>query len=85
MVTPVVTVMLVSAMIVPMKLDPVPSVAELPICQYTLHAFAPLIRATLLPEAVVNDEPAWKMKTAFGLPLASSVTVPVRPRADAVL
>ena len=34
---PVVTVMLLDATIVPAKLDPVPSVAELPICQKTLQ------------------------------------------------
>ena len=67
-VTPVVTVMLVRAMIVPRKVEPVPSVAELPICQNTLQAWAPLIRLTQLPEAVVSVEPAWKTKTAFGLP-----------------
>ena len=84
-VTPVVTVMLVSAMIVPMKLEPVPSVAELPICQNTLQAWAPLIRLTTLPEAVVNADPAWKTKTAFGFPCALSVSAPVRPIEEAEL
>ena len=41
-VAPVVSVMLVSARIVPRKLEPVPSVAELPTCQKTLQACAPL-------------------------------------------
>jgi 3-hydroxyacyl-CoA dehydrogenase len=36
-VTPVVTVMLADARIVPMNLEPVLSVAELPICQKTLQ------------------------------------------------
>ena len=51
-------VMLVSAMIVPVKLDPVPSVAELPICQNTLQAWAPFVKLTLLADAVVSVEPA---------------------------
>ena len=63
----------------PAKVEVVPSVAELPIDQNTLHAWAPLIRRTLLDEAVVSEEPAWKMKTVSGLPWASSVRVPVRP------
>ena len=37
MVAPVVRVMLVSAMIVPTNVEPVPIVAELPTCQKTLH------------------------------------------------
>jgi hypothetical protein len=43
-VVPVVTVMLVSAMMVPRNVEPVPSVAELPTCQKTLQDCAPLIR-----------------------------------------
>ena len=46
-VTPVVTVMLCRARTLPVKVDAVPRVAELPICQYTLHGLAPLIRLTL--------------------------------------
>jgi hypothetical protein len=37
------------------------------------------MRATLLAEAVVRAEPTWKMKTAFGSPSASRVSVPVSP------
>ena len=55
-------------MIVPRKVEPVPSVAELPICQKTLQACAPFDQVDLLPDAVVSVEPAWKTKTAFGLP-----------------
>ncbi len=36
----------VRAKIVPLKIELVPSVAELPICQNTLQASAPLIRLT---------------------------------------
>ena len=35
----------------------VPTVAEVPTCQNTLEAWAPLIRTTLLPDAVVNVLP----------------------------
>ena len=84
-VAPVVTVMLVSARIVPRKLEPVPSVAELPTCQKTLQAWAPLIRFTWLADAVVSVEPAWKTKTAFGSPPALSVSVPVSPIDEAEL
>ena len=84
-VTPVVTVMLVSARIVPMNVDPVPSVAELPTCQYTLQACAPLIRLTWLPEADVNAEPIWNTNTEFGSPCAFSVSAPVSPIEDAEL
>ena len=41
-----------------MKELPVPSVAELPICQKMLQASAPLSRTTLLPDAVVKVDPA---------------------------
>ena len=72
-------------MIVPRKVEPVPSVAELPTCQKTLQAWAPLIRLTLLADAVVSVEPAWKTKTAFGLPPPLSVSAPVRPIEEAEL
>ncbi|CCH17135.1 Protein of unknown function [Micromonospora lupini str. Lupac 08] len=56
------------AMMVPTKVVLVPIVAELPTCQNTLQADAPLIRTTLLLDAVVSDESIWKMNTAAGLP-----------------
>ena len=62
-----------------------PSVAELPTCQKTLQAWAPLIRLTELAEAVVSVEPAWKTKTAFGSPPAFSVSAPVSPIDEAEL
>ena len=41
----------VRAMMLPTMTEPVPSTAELPICQKTLHSWAPLISETLLPDA----------------------------------
>jgi hypothetical protein len=63
-VTPEPTVIEVAAMTVPTKVGP-SSVAELPICQNTLHGEAPLIYATLLVVEVTRlcDAPVWKMNT----------------------
>lgn len=80
----VVTVMAVRARMLPLKKELVPRVAELPTCQNTLQACAPLMSETLLDEAVVRVEPILKMKTAFGSPWASRVTVPVRPSDEAL-
>jgi hypothetical protein len=77
---PVCTVIEASAMTVPTKSVPVPRVAELPTCQNTLQAFAPFTRETLLLEAVISVESAWKIHTAPGMPWPSRVSVPVRPR-----
>ena len=77
--------MLVNAMMVPRKVEPVPSVAELPTCQKTLQDWAPLIRLTWLADAVVSVEAAWKTKVAFGSPPPSSVSVPVSPIEEAEL
>jgi hypothetical protein len=82
---PVCTDTEVNAITVPMKLVLVPSVAELPTCQNTLQAWAPLIRETVAFEAVIKVDPAWKMNAALGSPWASRVTVPVRPSAEALL
>lgn len=57
-VAPVVKVIDVRAMIVPLNAEPVPIVAELPICQKMLQDCAPPMRTTLLPVAVVRVEPA---------------------------
>jgi hypothetical protein len=73
---PVLTVIDVSAMIVPTKSELVPSVAELPTCQKTLHARAPLIRLTTLAEPVIRVEGIWKIQTVFGSPWPSRVSVP---------
>ena len=84
-VVPVCTVIEVRARMLPTKLLPVPSVAELPTCQNTLHAWAPLIRLTVLLDAVMRVDPAWKINTASGLPSAFKVTVPVRPIEEVAL
>jgi hypothetical protein len=55
---PVVNVADVNASIVPTNEVVVPSVAELPTCQKTLHACAPPVRTTELPVAVVKVDPA---------------------------
>ena len=53
-VAPVVTVIDVSAKMLPLNVVVVPSVAELPTCQKTLQDWAPLMRLTVLAEAVVS-------------------------------
>ena len=68
----------------PTNVEPLPSVAELNTCQKTLHSCAPLIRLTTLPEPVMSDELVWKMKTVFGLPAPSSVSVPGEAAAGAL-
>ena len=75
---PVVTLIDVNAMIVPRNTEFVPNVAELPTCQNTLHAVAPLIMLTLLADAVIKSEATWKTNTACGSPCASRVRVPLR-------
>jgi hypothetical protein len=82
-VVPVCTATEVSAKMLPVNVVWVPRVAELPTCQNTLHAWAPPIRWTVLPDAVIKVEPAWKMNTALGPPFR--VTVPVRLIAAAAL
>jgi hypothetical protein len=84
-VAPVSMVIDVNARMVPRKLVPVPIVAELPICQYTLQARAPLVSSTRLLVAVVSVEPAWKTKTAPASPSAFRVSVPVSPIEEAEL
>jgi hypothetical protein len=76
MVSPVFTEIDVRARMVPVKVEFVPRVAELPTCQNTLQAWAPLVRMTLLAEEVMSVEGAWKMKTAFGSPPAFRVSDP---------
>jgi hypothetical protein len=73
----VLAVIEVKAMTLPTNLVPVPRVAELPICQYTLHGLAPLVKLTELAEAVVSVEPTWNTQTALGLPWPLRVRVPV--------
>ena len=72
---PVVSVLLARARMLPLNSVLVPSVAELPTCQKMLQAFAPLVRRTDEPLAVVNVLPIWKIKTALGSPSPSSVRI----------
>jgi hypothetical protein len=74
---PLLSVIEARAMMVPTKSVSVPRVAELPTCQNTLHGEAPLMRLTLLPDAVVSVEPIWNTHTALGSPWASRVRSPV--------
>jgi hypothetical protein len=67
-VAPFCTAICWSAMMVPTNLAPVPMVAELPTCQNTLQACAPLTSLTWISEPVISVVPAWKMKTASGSP-----------------
>ena len=70
-------VTLASAMMFPANSVLEPSVAELPVSQNTLVPGPPLITSTTESLAVVRVLPIRKTKSAFGLPLASSVSVPV--------
>jgi hypothetical protein len=79
------TVMLVWARIVPSKREVAPSVAELPTCQKTLHAWVPPVSTTWLLAAVVSEEPAWMTKTAFASPPPSRMTFPVIATVEAEL
>lgn len=69
--------MFVSARIFPTNVVPVPRVAELPICQKSLHCCPPLIRTTdeLLP--VIKVLPTLNIQTASALPPPSRVSAPV--------
>ncbi len=64
-------------MIVPTNEVSVPSVAELPTCQNTLHLCAPPMSDTELALAVVRVDPIWKIQTADGSFWASRVSSPV--------
>ena len=79
-VAPVCAAMDAIAKMCPTKVELVPKVAELGTTQKTRQNRAPLIRRTTLLDAVISVAVLWKMKTALGSPLASSVRVPVIPR-----
>jgi len=66
----------------PMNTVVVSRVAELPTCQSTLHACAPLINWTVAPGAVMRVLPIWKMKTLFGSLPPSRIKLPVRKAED---
>jgi len=73
----VVIVILVSARIFPMNVVPVPIVAELPTCQNTLQACAPLMSTTDALLAVMRVLATLNTQTALGSPPASRVSAPV--------
>lgn len=56
-VVPVLAVMALFAITIPLNAVLEPKVAELPTCQTTLQAWAPLINVTAAPVAVVKVEP----------------------------
>jgi len=74
----------VRARTVPTNVEAVPRVAELPTCQYTLHASAPFNSTTELADAVMSVLAAWNTNTVSGLPWASRVRAPVIPRVGPV-
>ena len=63
----------------PTIVEVLPSVAELPTIQNTLHGCAPLISTTELEDAVIRVDSAKKMKIAFGSFWPSKVSTPVIP------
>jgi hypothetical protein len=85
MVSPVVTVIDARARMLPWKMEPVPSVAELPTCQNTLQAWAPLRSRMWLALSVMSVEPTWKMKTAPAFPWAFRVSEPPTSSDDVAL
>jgi hypothetical protein len=76
-VAPVFAVIDVKAKMCPTKWEFVPRVAELPTFQKVRQYRAPLMRFTLLFDAVMSVDAVWNTKTALGSPWASRVRVPV--------
>nr|WP_254550049.1 hypothetical protein [Catellatospora tritici] len=83
-VAPLFNEIVVRAMMVPTNVVLVSRVAELPICQNTLQACAPLISATVLFGAVISVASVWKMNTESGRPCPFRTRVPVRPNVGLV-
>jgi len=81
-VAPVVNVMSVSARMLPLNVELVPSVAELPTCQKMLCDEALPASTIELLLMVVSEEATWKIQIAFAFPPPSSVSVPVIPSVD---
>ena len=75
MVAPVPTVMEMCARMVPLKIDPPPTVAVLPTCQKMSQGFAPLTNAIVLPVPVIKLLEAWKMNRGQAWFCPSKVTV----------
>ena len=76
--TLVVAVIEVAARMFPTNSVPVPSVADVPTCQKTLHSCAPLVSVTMLFDAVTSVDAVLKMKTELGSLFPSSINEPVR-------
>jgi hypothetical protein len=57
------------AIMVPLKFEDVPRVAELPTCQKMFLACAPPIKMTSRPTPTVSVLAIWKTQTSFGPPL----------------
>jgi hypothetical protein len=69
--------MLATAITLPANFVPVPSVAELPTCQNTLHTRPPLITTTEEPTAVVSVLPIWNSAAWFLKALATQGLLPI--------
>ena len=67
-VEPVFIVMEAYAIMVPLKTEVVPRVAELPTCQKMFLACAPPVRMIWHPLATVSELAIWKTQTSFGPP-----------------
>jgi len=80
--TPLFSVIDVSASMFPLKIEFVPRVAELPTCQKMFLAWAPPASTILVSESVMSVEPILKIQTAFALPWASRVRIPFAPVPD---
>src|ERR1017187_2696273 len=71
------------AMMVPLKTEEVPRVAELPTCQKTFLAWAPPVKMTLPLTATVSVLAIWKTQTSPGPPESvSSRVMPYEPDGD---
>jgi len=74
----VVDVMDACAIIWPTNFVVVPSVADDPTCQKTLHGEPKLITLTWEADDVTSVDPIWNTQIARGFDLASNVRVPVK-------
>jgi hypothetical protein len=77
-VTPVLIVIEARATIFPANTVPTSRVAELPTCQNTLHAWAPLAKDTTATVEVMSVDPIWKTQALLGSPLPLRIKTPVR-------
>lgn len=80
-VAPVVAVTDCCARTVPWNRAPVPTVAELPTCQNTLHELAPPVITIWLADPMVRVDAAWNTHTESALPARVSAPLFARARA----